>query len=1192
MPEIYRKVASAMNEDPLNNVSVEDLLNEAGYEPPKEESKPLDIAQTPEDLINKAQLPEDKSFLERLFQNASPEFSIVPGAGGVGTVAEGTSDKAKPKIAKGAAQGVVGIAQMASQFMYDLADGADNIANKYGLTENELLTPYKIDWKSKLQSPDDDIGTKLTSELVQYMAPGMGIAKAFKLGMAGAAGTNVALDYMLMDPNQDRLANLVTNNFPEMRNVIAVGNALKYLEHKDKEGQWEGRFKNAVESFMVNIVPALPELGSAFADYLKAQRGVKVMIDAGKSVSKATSTAKSAEAVQETVKTAKGAAGAAETITEEIPKILPTYKSPLFKEDSKFFGKLKNLGNKTLDEIAPRATEQQWAAEAANILQDESKLSALLDKPFESFTAAEGVAYKRLVTESANEFTEVASKMDLDDPEQLDALFGKMLALSGVDTASEAAGRVQGQALRGRQVDVAATGTSLKEFESMLVGEARLNYFKDKIRLAGGKEALKKLFEDMKSINTLDDVSRVEWVQKIAGEKTLPKMNRSLQYAMYNGMLGVKSFATATIGNIVNTAIGAADQVVKYGIREVRNSDVYRKLNNLPLLDPILKNEESLRHAAVLKGYRDGFLNSFAGFGRPELNRYKTTKLSMTTRGLSTKEQMGITPDMNAYWQTFGTVMQVAGMNGLPIKLLGKADEFFGGINYHMKLSELAADHLIKNKVPLDQYEAMFRKTLANPPVELHRASMDFAEQMVLAKKAPADTLVNKITENEYLKTLIPFTNVTYNAAQFAVEHSPFAWMSKSVRSTFKAGSQLEKDEALAKIIVGTTAIGTLGMLSSLGEVNGAASPNYRLNQATADSGKEYMPYSIHGVSVERLDTIRPWVDLAHTMAQASKYLSGEKYQELSINLGAAVSNFFTSNQLMENISTVADLVSAISNGDVKTTEQAEKFVVNFAGRFTPAVGRESAQLLEQYQSGEAYKRKVAETGESLQGMSHFLAQLKNQLKADVPWWNQDLPVQRNIFGEPQLTPKGIGPDPFPFLQENRGEESEVMQKLRVLAHGSEQFPEMTDLDGAKLNVEMPGSVVRVPKKTTVYGMKDIDIGGVPGMSFEMTPKQHDKYLEYYGNIHKGAVGPTLREQVEISLSNDSPTWKALTAKQSADEYRLAVQEAYKVFTEARRRANFLSMQDPEFRSDYDRAAERFLFEEKQFVKPSPMLGQ
>lgn len=40
MPEIYRKAASAMNEDPLNNVSVEDLLNEAGYEPLKEGSKP------------------------------------------------------------------------------------------------------------------------------------------------------------------------------------------------------------------------------------------------------------------------------------------------------------------------------------------------------------------------------------------------------------------------------------------------------------------------------------------------------------------------------------------------------------------------------------------------------------------------------------------------------------------------------------------------------------------------------------------------------------------------------------------------------------------------------------------------------------------------------------------------------------------------------------------------------------------------------------------------------------------------------------------------------------------------------------------------------------------------------------------------------------------------------------------------
>ena len=1187
MPEIYRKAASAMNEDPLNNVSVEDLLNEAGYEPPKEDSKPLDITQTSEDLINKAQIPEDKSFLERLFQNASPEFSIAPGVGGVGTVAEGTADKAKPQIAKGAAQGVVGIAQMASQFMYDLADGVDNIAHRYGVTENELLTPFKIDWKSKLQSPDDDIGTKLTSELVQYMAPGMGIAKAFKLGMTGAMGANVALDYMLMDPNQDRLANLVTNNFPEMRNVVAIGNSLKYLEHTDKEGKWEGRFKNAVESFMVNLVPALPELGGAFADYLKAQRGVKVMVDAGKSGPKV-----AAKVTGEGAKVAPDAAKVTGEAAEEIPKILPSYKSPLLDENSKFFGKFRNLGSKTLDEIAPRATEQQWAAEAADILKDETKLNALLDKPFESFTAAEGVAYKRLVTESVNEFTNNASKFDLDDPEQLNMVLDKFLALSGVETASEAAGRVQGQALRGRQVDVAATGTSLKEFESMLVGEARMNYLKDKIRLVGGSEALKKLFTDMSAINTLDDVARVEWMLKIAGEKTLPKMNRALQYAMYNGMLGVKSFATAVTGNIVQTIIGAADEIVKYGVREVRNSDVYRKLNKLPLVSPIVKKEEALRQAAILKGYRDGFINSFAGFGRPELNKFKTTKLNMTPRGLSTKEQMGITPDMNAYWQTFGTFMQGLALNGLPIKLLGKADEFFGGINYHMKISELVSDNLIKRGVPLDQYEQVFRKTLANPPVELHRKAMDYAESMVLAKKAPADSFVGKIVENEYLKTVIPFTNVTYNAAQFAVEHSPFAWMSKSVRNTFSSGTQLEKDEALARIIVGTTAIGTLSMLSSMGEVNGAASSNYRVNQATADSGKEYMPYSIHGVSVERLDTIRPWVDLAHTMAQATKYLSSDRSQELSINLGAAISNFFTSNQLMENISTVADLVSAISNGEVTTAEQAEKFVVNFAGRFTPSVGRESAQLLEQFQSGEAYKRKVAETGEGLRGMSHFLAQIKNQLKADVPWWNQDLPVQRNILGEPQLLPQGLGPDPFPLLQESRGAESEVMQKLRVLAHASEEFPELADSEGFKLNIAMPGAVVRIPEKTTVAGVEGIAIGGVPGMPFEMTSKQQDKYLEYYGNIHKDAAGPTLREQLEIALADESPTWKAITAKQTAREYRDAIQEAHKLFTAARQRANYLIMQDPEFRSDYDKKAEIYLNEEKQFIKHSPMLGQ
>ena len=1186
-----------MNENPLNNVSVDDLLNEAGYEPPKEETPPIDVAQTPQDLIQKAQVPEDKTFLEKLFQNASPEFSIAPGIGGIGTVAEGTADKAKPQIAKGAAQGVVGIAQMASQFMYDLADGADNIAHSYGLTENELLTPYKIDWKSKLQSPDDDIGTKMTAELVQYMAPGMGIAKAFKLGMASAGGVNVALDYMLMDPNQDRLADLVTNNFPSLRNWIAVGNSLKYLEHNDKDTDWEGRFKNGLESFMVNIMPASPSIVRAFSNYLKAQRGVKVMIDAGKAapgaiprVAKITVEA-TPEAIPGTTKiVAEGSAEAA----KEIPKVLPSFASPILNTESKFFGKFKDLGGKTLDEIAPRATEAQWAEEAGAILNDEAKLAAMLDKPFESFTAAEGVAYKRLVTDSSNELYDGLKTIDLDDEESLNLILDKLTALSGVETASEAAGRVQGQALRARQLDVAGTGTTLKEFESLVLGDAKLNLMKDAVRLAGGKEQLKKLLTDIKTmpLNNLSDVARAEWLVKVSSEKTLPKMNRSVQYAMYNGMLGLKSFTTSTTGNLVNTVVGATDQLAKYGIREVRNSDIYRKLNKLPLLDDVTKNAESLRHAMVLKGYRDGFLNSIAGFGRPELNRYKTTKLNMNMLGLTAKENMGITPDMNAAWQTWGTLMQTVGLNGQTTKLLGKADEFFGGINYHMKLSDHAAEYLIKNKIPTEEIEAATRKFLADPPTEAHRAAMDFAEKMVLAKQAPADSSVGKyILENGFVKTLIPFSNVTYNAAQFAVEHSPFAWASGSVKKAFKTGSQLEKDEALAKIIVGTTAIGGIAMLSSMGEVTGAASPNYRVNQATADSGKEYKPYSIYGISFARIDTVRPWIDLGHTLAQAAKYLEEEKYEELSINVAAAVSNFFVSNQLLENVATVTDLTAAIANGSVNTADEAEKFVVDFIGRFSPAVGREAAQVVEQVEQGEVYKRKLKETGEGLKGLEHFTAQLKNQLRADVPWFNQDLAVQRNIFAEPQLAPSMVDIDPLWFLNESTSKESEVMQKLRVLAHGSEQFPDLVAEDAVKLNIAVPGAVVRIPK-TTTSDRTSVEINGEPDMPFEMTPKQHDRYLEYYGNLHEGASGPTLRQTMDKYLSNDSLVWKQLTAEQSAKSYKKAIQEAYKPFTVARQRANMLIMRDPEFRAAYEKRREQFQTEQKQFLKPSPMLGQ
>jgi hypothetical protein len=1244
MPDLYQNIAVNANKDPIEDISMEDLMKADGYKPPVEDSKPIELTQTSDELIQKAPTPENKSFLERMFKNAAPNFAagVSPSPSSVGAEISSPSAKEAPQMAKGAAQGTVGIMEMGAQLAYDIVDKGDDLAKHFGLTEEEMLSPYKVDWKSKFESPDDSPGTRLASTMVQYMAPGMAAAKAFKLGMIGAAGANIALDSILIDPNQERLSNMVLNSAPELRDYAVVGSMLKYLEHTDGEGNWEGRLKNGIESLIINstflAAPSIisgtvsgsakvlnkgtegaKKIANAFVKQIKTQQAVKTIEE---SIS---NTGKIAGATVENVEKVTPKLSIVPPVSEEVAKPGKSiFQSPLLSKNSPHYGKMYYRGTKDINEIIPSITHEETITKGKQIIADEKTLNTLLDKnPItEAYTPGENYAFASLQADASKELGEVLRNQKDLDLEGLVEAFDAVQASKGASLSEEAVGKVAGQTLESRK---AAEGLTYKQqidrematfrkdtldkAMQTLSPEQRKLAIEKQIELMGGEEKVRKFLEDLGHL-TKDDMERIRWFEKIASEGTLPKMGRALNYAMYGSMLGVKSVGKAMLSNTVSTGFNMLDQMGAVAIsssRKMFQSDKFRALRGLEPLSQFEKSADTLRYNAIQKGYSDGLRNAFASFGRPEEIPYRSTKLGIYREGLTPLENMGITHDDSLALQTFGHIASTVGMRGVVGKALGKADMFYGSIVYGAEKSVLVHDlaynevnamvkaGTVKPDKASAMYEKLFAKHYNDPPMTIHKKAMDTSEQLMGAKEIPAEAWIKKMNINgdAMMNHIFPFVKVGYNSAMTAFEHSPLAFSSPEIRRQLFHGTQLEKDMALSKIMVGTTALGALTSLAIEGKVTGPVSPNYRENQALRDSGKEPLPNSIMGVSFDAIDIARPFLSLSYIMAQSKKYMSKEEYDDLAIATGGAIAGFFTSSQLLENISAVTDLVEAVSKGDVNDEKQAYKFMSDYFGRYVPRVPQEASGTYAQNIIGDPYKHRVSAQGEALKKSNELIEEIKLKYLALNPYFNKDLPVLRNLLGEPQLFPAGIGPDVVTPMVESRGQESELMQKLRILSHASTDHFDLFDEDGQKLTIAMPGKVIRIPQTTKFMGIDDYPVGGQPGMPFELSAKQYDQYMEAFGNLHEGAIGPTLRQQLEYALADNSPLWRDLTKKQSPNEYRKAVSRVYEIFSDARKRANVMIMQDPEFREEYDKKRDRYTNDEKQFIKPIPkMLGQ
>ena len=258
-------------------------------------------------------------------------------------------------------------------------------------------------------------------------------------------------------------------------------------------------------------------------------------------------------------------------------------------------------------------------------------------------------------------------------------------------------------------------------------------------------------------------------------------------------------------------------------------------------------------------------------------------------------------------------------------------------------------------------------------------------------------------------KTMIPFIRTPLNIFHYANKRTPLGLFYTGVRDAIRAGGA-GRDLALARMGMGTAMMGTVWTLSAAEKITGEGPRNPVLRQAWLALGNE--PYSIkigdkwipYG-NIEPLSMILQYsADVLEVIKTGD--LSGEDHETLAHALFATYvapyTKNFSSKMFLQGMS---DIVTAIMDEDGHKLERVFK---QFPTRLVPA--------------GEAEARKFFSPSvrEAITVM--------DKLKKRSGWGAKNLPLKRNLFGQPMLPPGSMGTEGLsPFYAARPGEKHDAI---------------------------------------------------------------------------------------------------------------------------------------------------------------------
>ena len=346
-----------------------------------------------------------------------------------------------------------------------------------------------------------------------------------------------------------------------------------------------------------------------------------------------------------------------------------------------------------------------------------------------------------------------------------------------------------------------------------------------------------------------------------------------------------------------------------------------------------------------------------------------------------------------------------------------------------------------------DQVKERIAAIVSDPPIDLRLDAIDQATYQTFTS-APGE-LTKAITRGVNSvplagRLILPFVRTPANILKYSFERTPLAPLMAHVRADIAAGGA-RRDIALARITTGSLLIATAADMAMSGIVTGRGPSDRRERQAMERGG--WQPYSIkvgdRYFAYNRLDPIGMSLGLSADMVEILANMDDdEALGDAEVERTQAAIVMSIANNVMNKtyMSGFAELVTAMSDPQ----RYGEGYFQRFAGSLVPAGVAMMARAMDPY---------ALEADTMLE-----------RIRSRVPGLTKDLPVRRDLWGEPIAYRSGLGAiyDAVSPIYSRREKPSPIDKEMLRLEAFVSAAPRKTGFDGVTINLaNYPGAYSR-----------------------------------------------------------------------------------------------------------------------------------
>lgn len=861
--------------------------------------------------------------------------------------------------------------QAVAGFLDATAEAAEVLESVFGQlpTAGEDYEPLKIETQPRTVTGQ---GVRSVSQFLTGFIPALKGVKAAGVGgkFLQATTAGAVADAAVFDAHEERLSDMV-QQVPALQNPLT-----EYLSSDPTDSEAEGRFKNAVEGlFIGGAVEGLLK----GVKLIKSHRAAKAAAEAeGKTVAETIEAdgqlAKTVEEEQEFIPFQEAAAQ--KSVEIEVPEFKAGRKGA-----KKEAAKNINLSRiETTDDIK-ELIDAVGEADAVNINAARREEIANVDLPRladdlnmtvdelmarrqgEAFNAEQILASRKILVASGENLVRLGKEARGGDEQAL-AIFKRAMS--------------QHQAIQQQVAGMTAeAGRALQSFNVIAASSREQErLIKEALEAAGGVDQVKAI-ADM--ISQLDDVSKLNKFVDEAGKAT----NFDMFYTVW-----INALLSSPPTHIVNIVSNAATAIFSVGERKVASL----------LGESIPPGESTAQLKGMVEGAKDGV--------RLAWHTLKTNepfdvmdKLEVIERKPISAKNLELSGNAGRYADFVGNLVTSPG------RLLSTADTFFKSVGYRMELHAQAYRTAFGEGLEGKALQERVAGIIHSPPENIKLAAVDASRYQTFTN-ALDDTKIGTVGElgkfgeslrrgkkiGPYARVIIPFVRTPTNIASYALERTPLAFASRSVREDIAAGGA-RRDLALGKIAVGSTIMAISSDMAMQGQITGNGPVNPQMKSTLRMSG--WQPYSIKVgdtyYAYNRLDPLGALLGIAADTTEIIGQVDEADADELAVAVVLSVVQNMASKTYMSGLFEAINAISESSVDPEADNYKLARYFQRLGGSLVP--------------SGiAAVERQVDPTVRAANGYLETI-------KARIPGYSDDLPPRRNIFGQPIVLQGGIGPD-------------------------------------------------------------------------------------------------------------------------------------------------------------------------------------